>query len=113
MPVTGNYADCQEQKFIRRASLHAKICRSLKGMIAEEVNVRDFYRCFRSFRRSAEDTSITNGVSKPTIDFVHRWSKYKRSRRKLPRSFSMYEFYANGVFCEPVDQTEIRIRFGY
>jgi hypothetical protein len=43
---------------------------SLRGMIAKGVKVGEFYHCFRSFRRGAENTAMNNdgspGPLKPT-----------------------------------------------
>ena len=75
---------------------------SLRGMIAKGVKVVEFYRCFRSFRRGAENTAMNNGVSQSTIELVHRWTKFERSRGKQPKSFSMYEHYASGEQTRPL-----------
>ena len=75
---------------------------SLRGMIAKGVKVVEFYRCFRSFRRGAENTAMNNGVSQSTIELVHRWTKFERSRGKQPKSFSMFEHYASGEQTRPL-----------
>jgi len=76
---------------------------SLKGMmIAKGVKVGEFYRCFRSFRRGAENTAMKNRVSQSTIELVHRWTKFERSRGKQPKSFSVYEHYADGAQTRPL-----------
>ena len=75
---------------------------SLGGIIAKGVKVGEFYPCFRSFRRGAENTAMNNGVSQSTIELVHRWTKFERSRGKQPKSFSIFKHYASGEQTRPL-----------
>jgi hypothetical protein len=43
---------------------------SLRGMIAKGVKVEEFYRCFRSFRRGAENTAMNNGVFEESLSII-------------------------------------------
>ena len=68
------------------------------------LKVEEHYLCFRSFRRGAEATALNRGIKKPVIDFVHRWSKYERSKGKVP-GFNMLEHYAEGARMRPTQLT--------
>ena len=67
----------------------------LSGLIPAGIKVRDHYRCSRSFRRGAESEALDNGVDPLVINFVHRWSRFEKSKGKQP-GFDMMEHYASG-----------------
>ena len=70
---------------------------ALKDLIPTKINVKESYRCYRSFRRSAESHALDSGlVKQEVINLVHRWSKFEASKGKQP-GFSMMEYYAEGV----------------
>ena len=70
-------------------------------MIPKGINVKESYKCGRSFRRGAENTALNNGVKRSTIAFVHRWGRYETSRGDQP-GFSMIEHYAAGEATRPL-----------
>jgi hypothetical protein len=63
---------------------------------AKGVSVREYCRCYRSFRRGAENTAINNGVKDDTIEFVNRWRSYEKNKGKQP-GFRMMLHYASGA----------------
>ena len=65
-----------------------------------KLDVEKSFRCFRSFRRGAENTALRNGVDKVTINFVHRWSAVE-GRRGAVTGFDMLSHYADGVTQRP------------
>ena len=69
------------------------------------VDIRENFRCFRSFRRGAETEALVQKVSETIIRFVMRWRNYERSQGKAPRSFSMMDHYAEGVRTRPLEIT--------
>ena len=69
------------------------------------VDVREYFRCFRSFRRGTETEALVQKVSETIIRFVMRWRNYERSQGKAPRSFSMMDHYAEGVRTRPLEIT--------
>ncbi len=73
-----------------------------RGLIPPGLEVKENYYCFRSFRRGAEIEALNNEVDPNTIAFVHRWSKFEKSRGVEPSSFSMLEHYAEGVGTRPL-----------
>lgn len=60
------------------------------GLLTRGLDVRENYRCARSFRRGAENTALINGVDKEAIKFVHRWGRYETNRGAQP-GFNMIE----------------------
>ena len=68
--------------------------------IPPKLEVEKTFRCFRSFRRGAENTALRNGVDKVTINFVHRWSAVE-GRRGAVTGFDMLSHYADGVTQRP------------
>ena len=69
-------------------------------LIPRGLKVEDNYLCFRSFRRGAEVTALNQKVDQTVIEFVHRWSRYERSRGRVP-GFNMVEHYAEGARMRP------------
>ena len=65
-------------------------------LIPRGLKVEENYLCFRSFRRGAEVTALNQKVDQTVIEFVHRWSRYERSRGRVP-GFNMVEHYAEGA----------------
>ena len=68
--------------------------------IPTKLEVEKSYRCFRSFRRGAENTALRNGVEPEVINFVHRWSVVDR-RKGVVTGFKMLKHYADGVAQRP------------
>ena len=60
------------------------------------VAVKDYCRCYRSFRRGAENTAINNGVKDDTIEFVNRWRSFELNKGRQP-GFRMMLHYASGA----------------
>ncbi len=69
-----------------------------KGKHTEQVpaglDVKVWIRLARSLRRGAENDALENDTSKTTIELVHRWSAWERSRGAQP-GFNMLEHYAH------------------
>ena len=61
-----------------------------------KVPVTEYCRCYRSFRRGAENTAINHDVAEETIELVNRWRKFEKSRGKQP-GFKMLHHYASGT----------------
>ena len=68
--------------------------------IPAKLDIEKSCRCFRSFRRGAENTALRNGVDKDTIKFVHRWSTIDR-RGGSATGFDMVNHYADGTALRP------------
>ena len=68
--------------------------------IPAKLEIEKSFRCFRSFRRGAENTALRNGVSEVTINFVHRWSAVE-VRKGAVTGFNMLSHYADGVSQRP------------
>ena len=68
--------------------------------IPTKLEVEKSFRCFRSFRRGAENTALRNGVEPEVIKFVHRWSVVDR-RKGVVTGFDMLKHYADGVAQRP------------
>ena len=68
--------------------------------IPNKLEIEKTYRCYRSFRKGAENTALRNGVNEKTINFVHRWSMMEERRGALP-GFNMLSHYADGVAQRP------------
>ena len=71
------------------------------GIIDPSVDVRDKFRCTRSFRRGSETTALSRDISPTTIKFIHRWSQFERKKGHLP-GFDMFEHYAEGESTRPM-----------
>ena len=69
-------------------------------LLPKGLKVEDHYLCYRSFRRGAEATALNQGLKPTVIEFVHRWSKFERSKGKVP-GFNMLEHYAEGARMRP------------
>ena len=70
--------------------------RNLSKSIPIDLYVQEHYRCSRSFRKSAENQVLDNGVKKNVINFFHWWSEYKVGKGKQP-GFNMLDHYASGA----------------
>ena len=57
------------------------------------LDVTQWFRMERSLRRGAESDAIDRGTSKTTIELIHRWNAWERSRGAQP-GFNMLEHYA-------------------
>ena len=68
--------------------------------IPRSLEIEKTCRCFRSFRRGAENTALRNGVDKETIKFVHRWSEVDK-RGGVATGFDMVNHYADGTALRP------------
>ena len=73
--------------------IHIHRDRNLADSIPRGLNVQEHYRHNSSFHRCAEKQALENGVKENVMNFVHRWSDYKGSKRKQP-CFNMLEHYA-------------------
>jgi hypothetical protein len=71
------------------------------GLIDSSVDVRDKFRCLRSFRRGSETTALSRGISATTIKFIHRWSQYEKKKGQVP-GYDMLEHYAEGESTRPI-----------
>lgn len=58
-----------------------------------EEDIRKFYQCYRSFRRTSNTRAISQKVNPDSIDIVNRWRKVERSKGSRP-SGSMKQHYA-------------------
>jgi len=90
-----------EDEFLHPILIHLQTSGWEGGSIPKGVDVKTFYRCYRSLRRGADITAANNGVSKTTIDFVHRWDKFENNRGSQP-GFNMMEHYADGINTRPL-----------
>ena len=68
--------------------------------IPSKIEVEKSFRCYRSFRRGAENTALRHGVDAEVINFVHRWSAVER-KKGVVSGFNMLEHYADGVAQRP------------
>ena len=103
----GNTSNCpafcdEEGYMLTSASLEAvmhPILEEMQGMrrfeesIPVGLDVRQWFRMERSLRRGAENDAIDNGTGNTTIELIHRWSAWERSRGAQP-GFNMLEHYA-------------------
>ena len=104
----GNTTDCpafcdEEGYMLTAPSLEAIMHPFLEEMQSKSVHaeqipvgldVREWIRMARSLRRGAENDAIENDTSKTTIELIHRWSAWERSRGAKP-GFNMLEHYAH------------------
>jgi hypothetical protein len=94
------------EKFVEETVLHP-ILEDLQrtgwnhGAIPKGIDVKQVYRCSRSFRRGAEISAKNAQVSDAIISFIHRWGKYEKKRGKQP-GFNMLEHYADGINTRPL-----------
>jgi hypothetical protein len=103
----GNTRDCpafcdEEGYMLTSAELEAVMHPILADMQARPefaesmpvgLDVRQWFRMQRSLRRGAENDALDNGTSEPTIELIHRWNAWERSRGAQP-GFNMLEHYA-------------------
>jgi hypothetical protein len=68
---------------------------AMKHLWPRRLAIREYCRCFRSFRRGAENEALNNGVKEDTIKLVNRWRAYEQKRGKQP-GFDMMHHYAYG-----------------
>ena len=104
--IKGCPAFCDKEGYqLRERDLEDVFQPVLEEMIAEGgnkkwwpkgIDVKTNCRCFRSFRRGAENTAINNEVSEEVIELVNRWRDFEKSRGKQP-GFNMLHHYASGA----------------
>ena len=85
---TGSPAFCDEEGFMLSSSKVEEVMHPLLRKLQKtnqfgndipaNLEIEKSCRCFRSFRRGAENTAVRNGEDKETIKFVHRWSEVDR-----------------------------------
>ena len=72
----------------------------LQSKHAEQIpaglDVREWIKMARSLRRGVENDALENDTSKTTIELIHRWSAWERSRGAQP-GFNMLEHYAQRI----------------
>ena len=73
----------------------------LENDIPNGTDIEKSYRCYRSFRRGAENTTLREGVSKEVIMFIHRWSEVERRKGKIS-GFDKLRHYADGNVQRPL-----------
>ena len=73
----------------------------LEQSLPKGIEVESFYRCARSFRRGAKNTTLVHKVNKTTIEYVHRWRSFESNRGRTP-GFSMLRHYADGESTRPL-----------
>ena len=61
--------------------------------IKNQDDIKKFYQCFRSFRRSSDTRALEQKVSSPDIDIVNRWRKVEAGQGRRP-GYSMQQNYA-------------------
>jgi len=75
------------------------ILKEMQGMRKSEesipvgLDVTKLFCMEKSLRRGAESDALDNGRSKTTIQLIHRWNAWERSRGAQP-GFNMLEHYA-------------------
>ena len=67
-----------------------------KDVIPKSLDVTLWYLLARSCRRGAENEALDRNLDGETINLVHRWSQYEKSRGKQPKGFDMMQHYASG-----------------
>ena len=60
------------------------------------MEVKEWFRCDRSFRRGAEMESLNEDGDDTAIKFVLRWGRTEKARGSVP-GFNMMEHYASGI----------------
>ena len=68
--------------------------------LPEGLKIEDHFFCYRSFRRGAEVTSLNQGLDRKVVEFVHRWSRFEKSKGRVP-GFNMLDHYADGALMRP------------
>lgn len=68
----------------------------LKNLIPNGLNVREKFRCYRSFRRGASSQATDNNVKEQTITLVNRWHSFESGKGKEP-TFDMLNHYIAGA----------------
>ena len=66
---------------------------NLGDSIPRGLNFQEHYLCNISFCREVGNYALDNSVKENVINFVHRWSEYKRRKVKQP-GFNILEHYA-------------------
>ena len=104
-------AFCDQDGYMLRAEdiegVFHPILNSLQGApgleqaLPKGIDVENFYRCSRSFRRGAENTALVQKVDKTTVEFVHRWRSFEANKGRTP-GFDMLRHYANGESTRPL-----------
>ena len=61
--------------------------------IKSQDDVRKFYQCFRSFRRTSDTRAMEQKVSSADIDIVNRWRKVEAGAGRRP-GYTMQQHYA-------------------
>ena len=52
--------------------------------IESKESIREFYHCFRTFRRTSDSRAIEQNVNQVDIDIVNRWQKLEKSKGRRP-----------------------------
>jgi hypothetical protein len=69
--------------------------------IKDQTEIRNYYQCFRSFRRTSDTRALEMGVKKVDIDIVNKWKSDENSRSSKP-SLPMHLLYAQfNIFIGP------------
>ena len=61
--------------------------------IKNQDDIKKFYQCFRSFRRSSDTRALEQKLSSTDIDIVNRWRKVEAGQGRRP-GYSMQQHYA-------------------
>jgi len=69
--------------------------------IKDESELRNFYQCFRTFRRTSDTRALEQGVKKADIEIVNKWKSDENSKSNKP-SLPMHLLYAQfNIFIGP------------
>jgi len=74
---------------------------SFPQKIRYENDKRNYYQCFRTFRKSSDTRALERGVTKVDIDIVNKWKSDENSKSNKP-SLLMHLLYAQfNIFNGP------------
>jgi len=74
---------------------------SFPRKIRDENDIRNYYQCFRTFRRTSDTRALERGVAKADIDIVNKWKSDENSKSNKP-SLPMHLLYAQfNIFIGP------------
>ena len=99
-------AFCDEEGYILYASVLEEVIHPIlkrmqtdplhRDVIPGSLDVTAWYLLARSCRRGAENEALDRNLDSDTINLVHRWSQYEKSKGKQPKGFDMMQHYASG-----------------
>ena len=70
--------DILEELFIESRSL-------FPPNIPSKDRIREYYHCYRTFRRTSDTRAIEKGVAQTDIDIVNKWQKIEKAKGRRPK----------------------------